>query len=153
MSAGVETAIRPLEASDWAAWTRLWTGYLTFYETELPEAMHRRAFERMLSGDAGEFRGLVATQGAEPIGLVHYLFHRHGWREEAVIYLQDLYVDPSVRGGGVGARLIEAVYDAGDRAGCPYVYWTTQDFNAPARALYDRVGEWTPFIRYQRPSR
>jgi hypothetical protein len=30
------------------------------------------------------------------------------------------------------------------------VYWTTQDFNAPARRLYDQVGQLTPFIKYVR---
>ena len=49
-----------------------------------------------------------------------------------------------------GRALIEAVYAAGDAAGCPMVYWHTQDFNATARQLYDRVANLTPFIKYQR---
>jgi hypothetical protein len=47
--------------------------------------------------------------------------------------------------------LIEAVYAAADAQGCPRVYWLTQEFNAAGRRLYDRVGELTPFIRYDRP--
>ena len=50
-----------------------------------------------------------------------------------------------------GSRaLIEAVYAAGDAAGCPMVDWHTQDFNATARQLYDRVANLTPFIKCQR---
>jgi hypothetical protein len=30
------------------------------------------------------------------------------------------------------------------------VYWMTQDFNANARLLYDRIGSLTPFIKYSR---
>ena len=37
-----------------------------------------------------------------------------------------------------------------DEAGCPSVYWLTQDFNATARQLYDRIAVVTPFIRYNR---
>ena len=86
------------------------------------------------------------------MGLVHYLFHRHCWREENVCYLQDLYADPEVRGKGIGRALIEAVYAAADAAGAPSVYWLTQDFNHTARKLYDRIGTVTPFIKYARPS-
>ncbi len=95
-------------------------------------------------------RGLIATLGGKPVGLVHYLFHRHGWRIENVCYLQDLYADPDVRGTGIGRALIEAVYAAADREGCPNVYWLTQDFNETARKLYDRIGKLTPFIKYSR---
>jgi hypothetical protein len=28
--------------------------------------------------------------------------------------------------------------------------WLTQDFNATARQLYDRIGQKTPFIKYAR---
>jgi GNAT superfamily N-acetyltransferase len=55
-----------------------------------------------------------------------------------------------VRGTGVGRKLIEAVYAAADAAGRPAVYWLTQDFNATARQLYDRIGVLTPFIKYNR---
>ena len=88
----------------------------------------------------------------QAVGLTHYVFHRHGWKVENVCYLQDLYADPSVRGQGVGRKLIEAVYAAADTAGAPGVYWLTQDFNAEARKLYDRIGTVTPFIKYTRPA-
>jgi GNAT superfamily N-acetyltransferase len=106
-----DLVIRPLEASDEAAWRRLWTAYLEFYESSVPEEVYRSTFDRMLAGNAGapnEFRGLVATLRGEPVGLVHYLFHRHGWKIEDVCYLQDLYADPEVRGRGIGRALIEA---------------------------------------------
>ncbi len=142
--------VRPLEAADEADWRRLWTGYLDFYETALPEAVYASSFARMLSGAASEFHGLIAEVDGKPCGLAHYLFHRHGWRIENVCYLQDLYVDPALRGRGVGRALIEAVYAAADTAGAPSVYWLTQQFNAAARQLYDRIGTVTPFIKYAR---
>ena len=104
----------------------------------------------MLSGDDHEFHGLIAELDGKAVGLVHYLFHRHGWRVENVCYLQDLYADPEVRGQGIGRALIEAVYSAADAAGAPPVYWLTQTFNTTARQLYDRIGVVTPFIKYNR---
>ena len=142
--------VRPLEARDEAVWRRLWTGYLAFYETEVSEEVYATTFARLLSGADNEYRGLIAEAEGKPIGLVHFLFHRHGWKIENVCYLQDLYADPEVRGTGVGRRLIEAVYAAADDAGCPSVYWMTQEFNTTARTLYDRIGAVTPFVKYQR---
>lgn len=148
-----DLVIRPLEAGDEAEWRRLWTAYLDFYESSVPEDVYRSSFRRMLAGNAGEpyeFRGLVALVDGKPVGLVHYVFHRHGWKIENVCYLQDLYADPQVRGLGIGRALIEAVYAAADAEGCPSVYWLTQDFNETARKLYDRIGQVTPFIKYSR---
>ncbi len=144
------TTIRPLRVTDEAEWRRLWTGYLKYYKTRVQEEVYRTTFARLLGDDPQDFHGLVAEQGGRIVGLTHYVFHRHCWRVENVIYLQDLYVDPQARGTGAGRALIEAVYAAGDAAGCPSVYWLTQDFNATARNLYDRVADLTPFIKYQR---
>lgn len=148
--------IRPLAAADEADWRRLWTGYLTFYETEVGEEVYRATWARLLSGDAHEYRGLIARaeedQGGvgAAVGLTHYLSHRHCWHVRNVVYLQDLFVDEAARGRGAGRALIEAVYAAADAAGAANVYWLTQSFNTTARALYDRIGRETPFIKYNR---
>lgn len=142
--------IRPLRAADRDDWARLWTGYLEFYKTSVPQAVYDSTFARMLGDDPRDFSCLIAEQDGRPVGLVHYLFHRHCWKIEDVCYLQDLYVDPAVRGTGAGRALIEAVYAAADANGTPAVYWLTQDFNTEARQLYDRIAQVTPFIRYNR---
>lgn len=142
--------VRPLTSSDEPEWRRLWTGYLDYYETSVTEEVYLSSFARMLSDKDNEFHGMVAELDGKLVGLVHYLFHRHGWKIENVCYLQDLYTDPSVRGKSIGRALIEATYKAADANGTPAVYWLTQDFNEAGRRLYDRVGQLTPFIKYSR---
>ena len=142
--------IRPLTGADEADWRRLWRGYLDFYETALPEEVYATTLARLLSGDKGEYRGLIAELGGKPVGLAHYLFHRSCWSVGDTCYLQDLFAEPSVRGLGIGRALIEAVYAAADSGGAASVYWMTQDFNKVARRLYDRIGVKTPFIEYNR---
>lgn len=144
--------IRRLTDSDEAAWRRLWTGYLEYYESTVPEEVYQTTFARLLGDDPAQVKGFVAELDGVLVGLVHYLYHAHGWKVERVCYLQDLYTDPSVRGEGVGAALIKAVYAQADTDGAPSVYWLTQEFNHTARRLYDQIGQLTPFIKYQRPS-
>jgi GNAT superfamily N-acetyltransferase len=144
------TAVRPLVPSDEAVWRPLWRAYLAFYETELPEEIYAASFARLVDPAVTDYAGLIAETDGEAVGIVHYIFHRHGWRIEPVCYLQDLYVAPEARGTGAGRALIEAVYAAADAAGAPSVYWLTQAENATARRLYDRIGRATSFIKYVR---
>lgn len=143
--------IRPLRSSDEAEWRRLWNAYLAFYETELPEEVFATTFARLTGDAAGEFRGFLALVDGKPVGLTHYVFHRSCWYINDVCYLQDLYADPEIRGKGVGRALIEAVHQAANAAGAAKLYWMTQEFNATARQLYDRLATKTPFIIYQKP--
>ena len=146
----LDLVIRPLRRDDEPAWRALWTAYLDYYETVLPEAVFASTFERLLKNDPGEFHGRLALLDGKPVGLVHFVFHRSCWSLEDVCYLQDLFVAPEVRGRSIGRALIEAVYDAADAAGNPEVYWQTQHFNATGRRLYDRVGKLSDFIIYER---
>jgi len=141
-----ERVIRPLERTDHAAWRELWTAYLAFYETEVPEEAYETTWSRLF--DDGEFEpsGFMALVGGKPVGLVHYIFHRTCWAVADNCYLQDLFTAPQARGSGVGAALIEAVRAAA--RGTTNVYWMTQETNATARRLYDRVAKETGFIKY-----
>ncbi|MBV9345185.1 MAG: GNAT family N-acetyltransferase [Gammaproteobacteria bacterium] len=141
--------IRALQAEDQAEWRRLWQGYLRFYRQRLPDPVTAVTFERLVHPQQ-EPHGLVAEGEAGLVGLAHYLFHRSTWSATAVCYLEDLFVDPGIRGHGAGRALIQAVYAAADAHGASAVYWMTQEFNAEARALYDTLAHRTSFIRYER---
>ncbi|MCF6302510.1 MAG: GNAT family N-acetyltransferase [Devosiaceae bacterium] len=143
--------IRDLTRADKPEWQSLWAAYIKFYKTSLSPQMHDLAFERLLSEDENEFQGMLARIDGKPAGLVHTLTHRHGWFEDKVIYLQDLFSVPEVRGKGVGRALIEEVYRRADIADTPNVYWLTAKDNIGARRLYDNIASETDFIKYKRP--
>jgi hypothetical protein len=98
------TAVRPLVPSDEAVWRPLWRAYLAFYETELPEEIYAASFARLVDPAVTDYAGLIAEADGEAVGIVHYIFHRHGWRIEPVCYLQDLYVAPRRAAPAPGGR-------------------------------------------------
>jgi GNAT superfamily N-acetyltransferase len=146
-----EVCIRAITPEDAPAWRRLWHAYLAFYETELSDAVYATSFARLCDPEVTDYQGALAVRDGEAVGLVHHIFHRHGWHIAPVCYMQDLYTSPAARGQGVGRALIAHVYAAADAAGAAGVYWLTQAHNTRARALYDRVAQETPFIKYVRP--
>ncbi|HEY2771292.1 MAG TPA: GNAT family N-acetyltransferase [Solirubrobacteraceae bacterium] len=151
MSARAQSRVRPLRDGDRRDWERLWEGYLRFYRATMDAALTGRTFARLRSQSDG-FAGLVAVDDdGRPVGLAHLVFHGSTWSASTYCYLEDLYVDPTQRGGGVARSLFDAVYALARERGADRVYWHTQEFNAPARSLYDRVGRLTSFVMYEGP--
>lgn len=142
--------IRPLLPTDYKQWRKLWVSYLDFYETSLNDEVIDKTFNRFIDEHHNRQNALVAEQSSSLVGLVHYIYHPHNWKIEDVCYLQDLFVAPENRGQQIAKILIEKVYEEADKCGTPTVYWLTQEFNAPARKLYDKIADLTPFIKYAR---
>ena len=146
----LRVTVRPVEQGDRPRWEVLWKGYQDFYKTNLDHVTDG-LWQRLLAQEPDGPVCLIAEIDGSIVGFTHYLFHGSCWSEKKRIYLNDLFTDPEVRGKGVGRALIEAVYDAADKADAETVYWLTQDFNTAGRTLYDKVAKLTPFIKYQRP--
>jgi GNAT superfamily N-acetyltransferase len=141
--------IRALSRTDRAQWEPLWQGYLTFYQTSLADDVTDLTFARFFD-EAEPMYALVAEREGEIVGIVHYIFHRSTWTKGPYCYLQDLFTRDDARGGGVGRKLIEAVYEGAKAEGASRVYWLTQESNATARALYDKLAERPGFIQYRK---
>ena len=118
--------IREAEAADWPAWRRI-------MDPDNP---------------VGALVG--AGPGAEStlVGFAHYVLHPHTFSNRMVCYLEDLWVEPSARGAGVGRKLIDALVARGRDRGWRRIYWHAEADNAAARVLYDRVARLTAYVRY-----
>lgn len=143
------TTIQALTDADRDDWLPLWQAYLTFYESSLADDVTASTFARITDPD-GAIQGAIARDDdGRAVGIVHWFAHPATWSKTGYTYLEDLYVDPSARGGGVGRALIAHVADAARADGSDKLYWLTAETNATARALYDRVAERSGFIHYQ----
>lgn len=140
--------VRAIERKDRAQWEPLWRAYLVFYRAQWSDEVANATFARIFD-PLEPVHALVAERGGELIGFTHYLFQRSTWLLNSQCYLQDLYVEETTRGGGLGRALIAAVVDAAKQAGATRVYWNTHETNAVAQRLYDSVAMRTGFIQYR----
>ena len=140
--------IKPITADDHALWLPLWRSYQAFYKTEIPATTSAITWQRFLDTGEPMFAALALHDGVA-IGLVHWIFHRSCWTTGDYCYLQDLYVDESIRGSGAGRALIEHVYAQAKAAGASRVHWLTQEDNTQARLLYDRIATHSGFTQYR----
>ena len=62
-------------------------------------------------------------------------------------YLEDLIIDPELRGQGYGRRMIQQVAELAKQQDCLRVEWATK-FDNPARKLYDELAECS-FVEYR----
>ena len=131
---------------DKAAWLPLWQGYLDFYGQELAADITELTFMRALDPHEPVFLAL-ARDGDRVIGFATFVLHRSTWARTHYLYLEDLFVVESARGGGAGRALVEHVVETGRRNDCARVYWVTQEGNR-ARALYDRVADLPGLVTY-----
>lgn len=141
--------IRSITAGDYEQWAALWRAYQAFYAVDIPEAVTRGTWDRML--DPKEpMHAALAVKDDRPIGLVHWIYHRSTWTTGDYCYLQDLFVDPGVRGTGAGRALIEHVYEDAQRHQAARVYWLTHESNQTAMQLYDRIADRSGFVQYRK---
>lgn len=141
--------VRPVQEGDFHAWLPLWRGYQEFYKVAIPEDVTELTWQRFL--DPREpMHCEVAVQDEKLVGMVHYILHRSCWTKGDYCYLQDLYVQPELRGAGIGRALIEQVYTRAAAAGAARVWWLTHESNATAMVLYDRIADKSGFIQYRK---
>ncbi|KAF4549905.1 Acetyltransferase (GNAT) family-like protein [Elsinoe fawcettii] len=94
--------------------------------------------------------GAAATQGDTVVGFAHWYPHISTSSIQDVVYLHDLFVDPSHRNGGVARQLIDHVYEHARELKASSVYWHTQHFNHRAQLLYVKMAKKTDFVQYRK---
>jgi GNAT superfamily N-acetyltransferase len=138
--------IRPIATSDKERWLDLFKQYIVFYKSSLTDEQFELDWQRIHSDF--NINGLVAELDGQVVGLAHYIFRPSTWDMNDYCYLEDLFVDPTVRGKGVGRALIDALHKIAIERGSKRLYWTTAVDNETARKLYDKVAT-TEQVQYR----
>ncbi len=139
--------VRPLAATDQAAWEVLFKGYADFYKVEQTQAMRDTVWGWLNDPTHGS-NCLVAEQDGTLIGFTHYRPFASQLRAITNGFLDDLFVDPETRGSGAAQALIDGVAAKGRENGWGVIRWITADDNYRGRAVYDRMATRTQWVTY-----
>ncbi len=142
--------IRPVGPADRPAWEDLFDRYADFYQTSVSKAAKDTVWRWIFDGDE-DFWSDLAHVGDRPVGLVQYQLMHRSLSGGKVCYLSDLYVDPGLRGGGIGRAMMDHVIGFARARGISNVRWLTQEFNYAGRRLYDSYRPKSDFILYSVP--
>lgn len=140
--------IRPARPGDAAAIYRMIRD-LAAYERALPEVTgSRRDLERSLFGPDPAVYAHVAEHDGRAAGFALWYLSYSTWQGRHGIYLEDLYVEPELRGRGYGRALLAELAGVCAERGYGRLEWNVLDWNAPALGFYAALGaagleDWT----------
>ena len=82
----------------------------------------------------------IAEQDGAGVGFALWFYNLSTFTGRHGIYLEDLYLVPAARGAGVGRALMAALARRCLDEGLKRLEWAVLDWNAPAIAVYNRLG-------------
>lgn len=112
--------------------------------TSTPQTLARDGF-----GKDPQFAALIAEQAGKPVGFALYTFNYSVWTAARGIFVEDIWVVPEQRRGGVARALMVALAKECMARGYKRIDLNVLDWN-PARGFYEKIGlrwirNWLPY--------
>lgn len=104
-----------------------------------PEDIARYGF-----GPFPAFETMIARQGGKAVGLVLFFYEFSTWRGCPGVYIQDLYVEGTLRGTGLGRKLLAAVAARAAEKEARYMRLSVDVGNDEGLGFYGRLGFSAP---------
>ena len=113
---------------------------LAIFEKE-PDAVEVTVqdLERDGFGEHPAFQCFVAEVNSKIEGIA-LIYNRYSTWKGKAIHLEDLIVNESMRGTGLGTALLDQVIKYGHALGVKRINWEVLDWNEPAIAFYEKKG-------------
>jgi GNAT superfamily N-acetyltransferase len=106
-----------------------------------PEQVTNTIEEMYLDG-FGEnpiFGSIVSEVDGEIVGMALYYYRYSTWKGKR-LYLEDLIVSETMRGRGLGEKLLDATIEKARQTSCTGLMWQVLDWNEPAINFYKKFG-------------
>jgi GNAT superfamily N-acetyltransferase len=143
--------IRRATPADVEALLPLVRAYRVFYgQAPDPKREHLLIAEHLAAGRSVIF---IASSDGAPVGFAQLFTTYSTVFLGPSVILEDLYVDPGVRRGGVATRLLECAIGYAREIGATGMFLETAMDNVAAQAVYERAG-WIRedrFYKYNAP--
>jgi GNAT superfamily N-acetyltransferase len=135
-----DVSIRPAEKTE--------AGLVLQFIRELADFEHlthevvasEEALRQMLFGPRPYAEVVFACVAGAPVGFALFFHSFSTFLGRPGIYLEDLYVQPALRGRGVGGELLSWLARAALERGCGRLEWAVLDWNEAAIGFYHKLG-------------
>jgi len=141
-------SIRPAQPGDEASILGLIRSLARYEQLEHEVEATPELIADALFGETPSAEALVAHVGEQPVGFALFFHNFSTFLGRKGLYLEDLYVEPSARGQGIGRALLRALARIALERGCGRMEWSVLDWNTPAIEFYQTLGavpmsDWT----------
>ncbi|MFM0312905.1 GNAT family N-acetyltransferase [Paraburkholderia sp. RL17-383-BIF-A] len=93
-----------------------------------------------LFGARPSIEALVAESEGRIVGYALFFHNYSSFVGKRGLYLEDVYVQPSQRGSGLGTALIQRLAALAVERQCARFEWTVLDWNRQAISFYEKMG-------------
>ena len=105
-------------------------------------------FATALFGTPARAQALLIEKSGEAIGFALWYYSFSTFQARPGLYLEDIFVEPAHRGGGIGKEVFRILASRALAEGCGRLHWQVLDWNAPSIAFYRGLGaraldDWT----------
>ncbi len=98
------------------------------------ETLRRSLFEQHAA------EALIIELGGEPVGYAIFYVTFSTWETRSGVWLEDVYVRPEHRRGGVGLAVMEHLATLALERGHARLEWCALEWNEPALNFYEKIG-------------
>jgi GNAT superfamily N-acetyltransferase len=135
------TSIATVAEPDLPELLELLRGYCDFYEVDPSDAALLGLSRALIADPEHEGVQLLARDDdGTAIGFATVYWSWETLQPGRLAVMNDLFVAPAARGGGIADELIAACAERAREHGCAALSWQTALDNDRAQAVYDRVG-------------
>lgn len=137
LAEGIE--VRPAREDEIDDLMPLMRAYCEFYEVNPPDEGVTEMLRTLIT-DPSQGAVFIARQNGKAVGVANLDWKWSSLKGARVGYLEDLFVDPESRGGGIADALIQICADRCRELGMPALLWATMPDNHRAQKVYNRSG-------------
>lgn len=98
------------------------------------------AAKRLIADIGRRIRVMLAEVDGKSVGYAIYLFTYSSFLARPTLYLEDVFVLPEFRRGGIGCLFFEELRREARREKCGRMEWVVLDWNTPAHRFYLKLG-------------
>jgi GNAT superfamily N-acetyltransferase len=132
--------IQPVAEADLEELLPLLRGYCEFYGTDPSDEALLELSRWLLQHPEEGVQLLARDEAGAAIGFSTLYWTWRTMHAARIAVLEDVYVAPQARGGGIAAELIRDAMARARERGAVQLTWQTAKTNERARAAYSRVG-------------